>query len=384
VLKILLLVEACGAGVGRHTLDLARNLAAAHDVHLVYSPRRADRAFLQGVAGLRAHALPMHRGPHPSDIAAGLRLRRYVRHHGPFDIVHAHSTKAGLLMRTALAGLPGARIYTPHAPLTMDPSLGVLRRTALAACERLLALWTGRIISVSQEEFDHLHRLGVPREKLSLVANGIDGAEASSGPDRHPDRPPCVGFLGRLAPQKNLPMLLAAFARADTAQTAVLAIAGAGPMEAALRAEARRLGIASRVRWLGECDAAVLRTFDVFALPSLYEGLAYVLLESMAAGLPVVATRVGGVSLLVEEGRNGFTVPVNDTEGFALALRRLLEDPDLRRRMGAASRERVGAFTVSRMVAGVLGVYKGCIGRRPVPFRKPLINILKSSHGPAD
>jgi len=195
-----------------------------------------------------------------------------------------------------------------------------------------------------------------------------------------------VGFLGRLAPQKNLPMLLAAFAKAvaDTGRTAVLAIAGAGPLENALRAEARRLGIVSRVLWLGECDATVLRTFDVFALPSLYEGLPYVLLESMAAGLPVVSTRVGGVSLLVDDGVNGFTVPVNDTEAFGVALRRLLENPDLRHRMGAASRDRVEAFTVSRMVEGVLNVYRASMGTRLAPFGKPLINALKSSHGQAD
>ncbi|MCU1262032.1 MAG: glycosyl transferase group 1, partial [Bryobacterales bacterium] len=318
----------------------------------MYSPTRADKAFLNGAERLRAHAIPIHHRPHVGDILSGLRLRSYVRRHGPFDAIHAHSTKAGLLARTALAGLPGKLIYTPHAPLTMDPGLKPFSRLVLAAYEKLLARWTDRIVTVSPEEFDHLHRLGIWYEKLSLVPNGIDVIEARRDPNPNPGRPLCVGFMGRLARQKNLPMLLESFARVlvDSPQPAVLAIAGTGPMEPALRAQATRLGIESSVRWLGECDPSILNSFDVFALPSLYEGLPYVLLESMAAGLPIVSTRVGGTSLSVREGVNGFVVPVNNVKAFANALGQLVRDPELRRAMGAASRERVEAFTISRMV----------------------------------
>lgn len=384
-MKILLLVEACGAGVGRHVVDLSRKLSETHRVHLVYSPKRADRAFAKGIVGLRAHPIPMHRGPHPSDILAGLKLRRYVRKYSPFDILHAHSTKAGLLMRTALAGMPGARIYTPHAPLTMDPGLSAPRRFAFTSYERLLALRTDRILCVSQDELNHLHALGIAREKLALVPNGIELLAPAAHP-QHPNRPVNIGFLGRLAPQKNIAMLLEAFAQvaADASQTAVLTIAGAGPLEPQLRAQTARLGIASRVRWPGECDTAILQSFDVFALPSLYEGLPYVLLESMAASLPIVATRVGGVTSLIRDGVNGFTVPVNDTDAFAQALRRLLQNPGLRRNMGEASREHVKNFTVSTMTADTLNAYRATIAGKASLFRKPLINVLKSSHGPAD
>ena len=181
-MKILLLAEACGAGVGRHVIDLAHGLSAAdHEVHLIYSTLRIDRAFVKGFnslraahAGIRCTAVPMRRGPHPSDLVCGWRLRKYVRRHGPFDAIHAHSTKAGLLARTALAGLPGARIYTPHAPLTMNPDLKQWARSLLARYERSLARFTRSIIAVSPEELSHLQACGIPEEKLVLVPNGIN------------------------------------------------------------------------------------------------------------------------------------------------------------------------------------------------------------------
>lgn len=290
-------------------------------------------------------------------------------------------------MRTALVGSPGERIYTSHAPLTMDPLLNRLSRRILGAYQRWLSRGVTRIIAVSQEELDHFHhQIGVAVEKLSLVSNGIDRSVSARSAKSHSDLPVCVGFLGRLAPQKNVAMLLAAFAQvlANTEQSPTLAIAGTGPLEITLRAEATRLGIDSQVRWFGECDASVLSTFDVFALPSWYEGLPYVLLEAMAAGLPIVATRVGGVGSLVSENLNGFTVPVNDRDGFALALRKLLDDSDLRRKLGAASAVRAESFTVQQMVAGVMEVYRASMCRGLAPSRKPLINVLKSSVESAD
>ena len=102
-----------------------------------------------------------------------------------------------------------------------------------------------------------------------------------------------------------------------------------------------------------------METFDIFALSSSYEGLPYVLLESMAAGLPAVCTRVGGVGLLIAEGVNGFTAPVGDLHAFAAALSTLAGDASLRERMGASARERVSNFSIGRMVESTLHAYAG-------------------------
>ncbi len=373
-MKVLLLAEACAAGVGRHVIDLARGLSASHEVHTLYSPARTDRRFLESIAELRGCAVPMRHGPHPGDLATGATLRRYVHRHGPFNVIHAHSTKAGLLARTVFAGLPGERIYTPHAPLTLNPALNPLLRAAIQSCENILALWTSRIIAVSPEERAHLKKLRIPGRKLAMVPNGIVAAPPL--PSKPAGPPLRIGFLGRLAPQKNVCLLLEAFARVrknhpDPAQLE-LAIAGDGPLEPALRLQAQALGITSAVRWLGQCDSAVLATFDIFALPSLYEALPYVLLEAMSHGLPVVSTQVGGVSLLLKNHANGFATPVGDVSCFSSALQTLIASQTLRTRMGAASRELAATFTVQRMVAGVTAVYERCLEERFARFAKPL------------
>lgn len=101
-----------------------------------------------------------------------------------------------------------------------------------------------------------------------------------------------------------------------------------------------------------------MRAFDIFALSSDYEGFPYVLLEAMAEGLPLVATRVGGTELAIREGENGFVVPIGDIQGFAQSLDLLLSDTALRRRMGENSRIWVQQFTVDKMVEATLALYK--------------------------
>jgi len=119
------------------------------------------------------------------------------------------------------------------------------------------------------------------------------------------------------------------------------------------------------VYWPGAIDGRMaMRMFDVFTLPSDYEGFPYVLLEAMAEGLPVVSTRVGGSEDAILDGENGFIVPVGDPEAMAGALGRLLSDESLRRRFGRKSLERVQAFSVDKMVEATLEVYKALVGGR--------------------
>jgi glycosyltransferase involved in cell wall biosynthesis len=144
-----------------------------------------------------------------------------------------------------------------------------------------------------------------------------------------------------------------------------LAVVGTGPLEQGLRELARRLGVADRVRWLGERDArGVMAGFDVFAISSRKEGLPYVVLEAMAAGLPVVATASAGVEILVRADENGVVVPRGDVAGFARGLIGLGLDRGRLAEFGAASRARAGRFTIDEMVGRTLAAYHEAVGRK--------------------
>jgi len=363
-MKILLFTEASSAGVGRHVIDLAEGLNFRdNECHLLYGIARMDRRFALRVAQLpQAIALPVQKNPSWSDLRILLRLRRYIKLHGPFEILHAHSTKAGLLLRLAAIGCRGSVLYTPHAPLTMNPRLPAAVRILLAFFEVVLALLTTRLIAVSLEEADHLTTCGVPPQKISVVSNGIE--------ERTPPAPGKaqvlgsvrIGFLGRLSSQKNVGLLLDAFASAFRKEdSASLVIGGTGPELGILQAKAEALAIGNRVTWLGACTADAINEFDIFAIPSAYEGMPYVLLEALSAGIPVVATAVGGVRSVVSDGVEGFVVQPGATIQFAAALRKLATNEALRKSFGRQAAIRASQFPLSRMIAETVSVYQESI-----------------------
>ena len=381
-MKILLLTEASAAGVGRHVIDLAEALTAGgHQCHILYGSKRMDQRFATRVKQFQnLLSIAISKNPSPSDFRVALQIHRYIRKHGPFDILHAHSTKAGLLLRLAAIGCPGAVIYTPHAPLTMNPALPSGVRALLGWSERALSFLTNRVIAVSYEEAQHLGECGLPKRKVSVVPNGI--AHSSPPPTSKTDHSAsvCIGFLGRLSPQKNAGLLIAAFALVLKSHPAVsLIIAGTGPDQAALRTQADRLGLADRVTWLDGTDGNAMKSFDIFALPSCYEGMPYVLLEALAAGLPVVATAVGGVRSVIQHGKEGFVTAPGNVEQFALALRTLVGDRHLRRRCSEFAQAKAAEFTLSRMAEETVAVYRHAIGRaKQVPL------VVRTSRVSAD
>jgi glycosyltransferase involved in cell wall biosynthesis len=175
-----------------------------------------------------------------------------------------------------------------------------------------------------------------------------------------------VGSAGRLLPLKGLVYLLRAIASLRVEfPNLVLEIAGSGPERATLEREAQTLGLSDGVRFLGWVEelAPVLARWEVFVLPSLEEGFPMAALEAMAAGLPVVASAVGGVPELVEDGRTGYLVPPRDPAALADRLRVLLLDPVQQRAFGAAGQARVrDHFSAERMVTRIAEIYDGLLG----------------------
>jgi glycosyltransferase involved in cell wall biosynthesis len=130
-------------------------------------------------------------------------------------------------------------------------------------------------------------------------------------------------------------------------------------MMGSLKTQAKALGITEKMIWLGERDAReVFSGFDLFALASRKEGLPYVVLEAMSAGLPVIATFSSGVEILVDQDVNGIVVPTDNVAEFAEALKRVLQSPELLSRFGAASKTLVGRFTIDKMVDETLRSYR--------------------------
>lgn len=209
----------------------------------------------------------------------------------------------------------------------------------------------GAMVAVSEKVREVVEEgLGDMGGKLMVIPNGVElerfdlpsgREELLEELDLDPDSQLLL-TVGRLTEQKGQVHLLRAMAAlAGEEPRARLLVAGRGELEAELRAETRRLGIEERVCWLGErADVPrLLRSVDVFVLPSLWEGLSVALLEAMAAGLPIVATRVAGTDQVLEDGDSGLVVPPADDSALAAALVNVLGDPSLRERLGLRARQ---------------------------------------------
>jgi glycosyltransferase involved in cell wall biosynthesis len=217
-----------------------------------------------------------------------------------------------------------------------------------------------------------IERAGVAFEHVVTIYNGVDvtqfpvaSVQATAQARRAigmPFKVPLVGSVGRLHPQKGFSDLLTAFVQVrQRIPSAQLFVAGDGELREGLEAQARSLGMAEAVTFTGvRADVPkILAALDLFVLPSLWEGMPNAVLEAMAAGLPVVATAVGGTPEVVMDGVTGLLVPPQDPSALAQAIERLLRDPDLRRTMGRAGRRRVEQhFDVRETVRQVEDLYE--------------------------
>jgi glycosyltransferase involved in cell wall biosynthesis len=328
-----------------------------------------DRLCHEGIRVVEVGSLT--RTPHVRRDIEALRVLVRLMHEGDFGLVHCHSTKAGFLGRIAarLAGVP-AVVFTSHGWQFVGEWPSWLRLAMLTA-EWMTAWLSTAIICVSKydRQVAIAHHIGRP-DKLFVVQNGVDPTPwVASGDSHHKPAdascPRTAVMVGRLAPPKDPVMLLEAWRRVPGNHRLILV--GDGPLRVDVETAIRREALRDRVEVLPPTTdiPALMRTAHVFVMSSRWEGLPLAIIEAMMSGLPVVATKVGGVPEIVSENETGLLVPTGDPEALAAALKRILDEPSLAYRMGQAGRRRALArFTEARMLAETNALYARVLAGR--------------------
>lgn len=375
-LRLLQVLEPSGGGSGRHFLDLCRGMhARGHHVEAIYSPVRAEEGFVRELEALGlpgVHAVAMRRAPGPSDLPAFHAISRIIRGSGPFDVIHGHSSKAGALTRLRLPGRHVPRVYTPHAFRTMDPALGPTGRLIYGAIEALLArFFTDHLNAVSEDEFAHALTIGIPKERMSVIVNGVAAPSPDMAPSVRasfgiPADAFVFGFIGRLSTQKAPERLLDAFAIvASSIGNSHLVMVGSGELEGALRRAIAASALRNRIHLTSAFTGAeAVAAFDLLVMPSRYEAMSYVMLEAAAAGRPIIISDVGGARAAVDHGENGFIVPNGDDIAPLAKAMLAAAHPENYPRLTRAAEARKDRFTLERMIDETEEVYRRLAARR--------------------
>lgn len=385
---VLHVVEATIAGVRTHLQSLLPGLEHYGVQSIVACPLLRQDAFgdEQFIATLKRQGIPfvpvaMRRDISPAhDLVALLRLHALIQH-GSFDVVHLHSSKAGLLGRVA-ATVAGCRqiVYSPHGMFFLGDHTPLKRRLFLAA-EQVGGLLCQRMIATSPSEYDLIvrHRIA-PAERVVCIEYGIETNPLPATYDRAatraalglPPEAPAIGTAARVAPQKNPLLFVEAAARVlQNLPEARFLWCGDGELRTTAEQRAVALGIAERCRFLGhrEDAAQVLAALDLFWLTSNYESFGMATAEAMALERPVVATDVLGTRDVVAPGVTGLLVPPRDPQALAAATIELLRNPERARAFGRAGRQRVlERYTIDRMARSTARLYEELAARsRPLP-----------------
>jgi len=298
------------------------------------------------------------------------RLACTLRGEG-IDIAHTHLFTADSWGRVAaaMARVP-LIVSTLHAVDLWLSSLQI-------AVERWTSFYAHRLIAVSGAVKDfYISRAGIPSEKISVVYNGIDISRFPAAVEREGKRRELgispggllVGVAARLEEQKDLfTWLRAARIAAAERQDLEFVIAGEGSQRAALEEFSRSIGMGQKVHFLGAREDVdeIIAVCDLIMFSSRFEGLSLSMLECMASGKPVIASRTGGIAEIIRDGENGVLASPGDERELSRAMLRLLGDEDAGRRLGEAARKTVvERFTIEGMIEGTVQIYEEGFSRR--------------------
>ena len=358
--KVLHVVEAIEGGVARYVTDLVAYTPGID--HTVVMPMKrsvgvTDHDAMARIAEVaQVHLVDMRRSPLALVNAFAVRSVRRLLSEGA-DVVHGHSTIGGVIAR--LAGGDKPVVYTPNA---------LFPGAVASLAERTLGRRTAAVVAVSPSEAEEIARRKlVPLDRLHVIRTGIAGSPAGAMFDLRarigaPAAAPVVGSAGRLVPQKDPLLFIAAIQAVLRRLPEVHAVLfGEGPLRTEVERRVAVSDVANRLHLLGHIpDARMLfPQLDVYVLASRYEGLPYSLLEAMQSAVATVASDAIGNRDVVRHEETGLLVPVGATDALAAAVERLLQDDELRARLAAAGERAVATeATIDAMAQAYSELYE--------------------------
>ena len=360
-------------GLERQALRLSRALIAKGVTVLALSGKiEPDQPARENVEGIEVIRRPWPRS----------KLVRYIfnlidtfivlyRMRNEFDILHVHQNSLAGLYAILIGRLLGKPVLT-KLPNIGDLGVPGIQSLAFGTLRIAALKQSAGIVAMTRESVAELNAIGYPEEQVLLVANGIEIEESIRSSHRK-NGPLRVVFVGRLNEQKQLPTLIGAWKELSDEKPidARLEIWGDGPDQPALMQLCRKLNVENSIFFQGYCEnvRGLLADADVFVLPSRIEGNSNSILEAMEAGLPIVATTVGGSEMQVgPEGAN-LLCPPGDMNALAIRLRLVLTDSELRLHTGAAMRRRVEEhFDINRIADIYIEAYRSLCGAAHLPL----------------
>jgi len=304
-----------------------------------------------------------------NDLKLPFHLYRILKKFKP-HIVHTHN------WGSLCEGTIGAKLA--KVPIIVHGEHGTIQKSrSNILIERFFLRIVDQVLSVSEMHRNKMNKIiGFPQKKIKVMLNGVDTERFSPIKKNLLIRAALgirkdeivIGTVGRLVKVKNQAMLILSFSRlSKNCSNIKLLLIGDGPLKENLLILAASLGIASNVLFLGKKENIpdILQAMDIFALPSISEGLSNTILEAMSCELPIVATDVGGNSEIVKNGITGYLVPSNDIEAMTKALSDLISKPDQRKQMGIASRKiTMSCFSLKEMVENYEKLYLSLIAKK--------------------
>lgn len=339
---IVFIIESTSGGSKRHVVDsLGVLISKGYMCALYYSTLRQDVQFkaemeLLKERGVYCKEVVMRRELSASDFNIAYRISKDI-HRWMRDIsknnpivIHGHSSKGGLYARLcgiflSVYGLKYKVVYTPHSPITMNPNLSTTKRIIYTLAERLLSHLTDNIIAVSDDEREHLLSIGLFKEKVKIIYNGIDSSGNSdyARNEKFSTSKLKLLFVGRLSEQKNP---LYALEIVKYLEDATLTIVGDGSLTSKVEEFILKNQLGDRVRVVGFMSNTgyFYDTHDALIISSFYEGFPYVVLEAMARGCVIIGTDVLGVKGIIRN-TNNILIPINDAPESAKLVRSQIE-----------------------------------------------------------
>jgi glycosyltransferase involved in cell wall biosynthesis len=360
-----LITQAHLGGAQKHLADLMKYSSDKYEIHLAI----AYYGYLSDVANslnIKVHIIPsLKRNINPiNDLKSLIEFISLVRQIKP-DLIHAHSSKPGVIARLAGKISKTPVLFTAHG-WGFDENAPFVRRMIVLLFEKFMAPLTTNTICVCQSDYDAAVKLNIFKpDQATVIYNCAE--DINLPPAKPAQDPPRLIMVARFNNhQKDQLSLIDAISQLE--HNIHLDFVGTGPDFEQVKAYAASIGVDHQISFLGDRNDVpkLLSESQIFVLATHYEGFPISILEAMRAGLPIVATDVNGIYEQVEDGINGFLVPHQDSPALVTALSKLIESANLRQQLGEMSRKKfLNEFNIERMMTDVHHLYDRTLGNPP-------------------